>query len=157
MMKDFVQLDRQEMIDLRDTRVDHHFGILRDGHRPLEDLRDKFLYQILPPLSRGRLGAETPLAYDFVQQPTLFSFDRSGGSVLNFRDFSHWTPPRCPVHPSIGLACRYCLLPPKESLPACHSLGACRANPRVGFANRGAPSGALPASRYCPVQNRPFF
>src|SRR5215469_14672751 len=134
MMKDFVQLDRQEMIDLRDTRVDHHFRILRHGHRPLEDLRDKFLYQILSPLSCGRLGAEAPLAYDFIQQPTLFRFDRSGGRGLNLRDFSHWSPPRCPAHPSIGLACRYCLRPPKESLPACHSPEACPVNPPVGFA-----------------------
>ena len=43
MVHDLVQLQRYEVIDLRDPRIDHHLGVPGDGHGPVQELRDEFL------------------------------------------------------------------------------------------------------------------
>ena len=51
MMQDLVQLDREQVIDLRDTRVDHRLGIARHRHLTLQHLADELLHQVLAALA----------------------------------------------------------------------------------------------------------
>ena len=67
-MHDLVQLQRNQMIDLRDARIDHHLGIAGDGHGSFEDLRDEFFDQVLAALFGGGLHAEAPFVDDLVEQ-----------------------------------------------------------------------------------------
>ena len=49
-VQDFVQLEREQVIDLRDARIDHHFRIFGDGHRSIKYLGHEFLHQIFAAL-----------------------------------------------------------------------------------------------------------
>ena len=46
-VQDFVQLQRDQMVDLRYARRDHLVGIAPQRHRPFEHLGDEFLDQAL--------------------------------------------------------------------------------------------------------------
>ena len=50
-MQDLVQLQRNQVIDLRDAGVDHHLRIARNGHGAFQDLRHEFLHQVLAALA----------------------------------------------------------------------------------------------------------
>jgi hypothetical protein len=68
-MHDFVQLDREQVVDLRDAGVDHGLGIPRHRHGALEHLVDEFLHQVLAPLPRGGIHGQLALFDDLIQQP----------------------------------------------------------------------------------------
>ena len=68
MVHDFVQLQREQVIDLRDARIDHHFRVFGDGHRAIEHLGDKFFHQVLAALTGRGFFAEPPLLDDLIQQ-----------------------------------------------------------------------------------------
>jgi hypothetical protein len=44
MVKDLIQLQREQVIDLRDARIDHHFRVFGNGHRAVEYLSDELLH-----------------------------------------------------------------------------------------------------------------
>ncbi len=50
------------MIDLRNTRIDHHLGVFGDGHRAIEHLGDKLLHQVLALLP----GLAKPALIDYL-------------------------------------------------------------------------------------------
>ena len=64
-----VQLQRNQVIDLRDARVDHHLGVAGDGHGAIEHLRDEFLDQVLAALLGGRFAAEASLSTIWSSSP----------------------------------------------------------------------------------------
>ncbi len=51
MVHDFVQLNRDQVIDLGNPGIDHHLGVARDGHRAIEHLCHEFLNQVFSALS----------------------------------------------------------------------------------------------------------
>ena len=66
----FIQLQRNQMIDLRHASGDHLVGIAPRRHRPFQNLGDEFLDQSLAPLAR--VGSEQPsLFYDLVEKARL--------------------------------------------------------------------------------------
>ena len=68
---DFVELERNQVIDLRDARVDHHLGVARDGHGAIQHLRDELLDQVLAALLGCRFDAEAAFLDNLVEQSTF--------------------------------------------------------------------------------------
>ena len=99
MVHDFIQLQRDQMIDLRDARVDHHLSIPRDRHGPIEHLRDEFLDQVFAAFLGSRFDAETSFFDDLIQQASFENLFGSGGRRGRGLTISHWIPPPCPFLP----------------------------------------------------------
>src|SRR5580658_3931754 len=77
MVKDFVQLKREKMVDLRNARIDGGVGVARKLHLAFKNLRNELLDHVAATLTRGALAPKSPLLYDLIQQA------RFGG--LSFR------------------------------------------------------------------------
>ena len=71
MVHDLVQLQREQVIDLRNARIDHHLRVFGDGHRAFENLGDKFLYQVLAAFARRGLFAKPALLNDLIEQAAI--------------------------------------------------------------------------------------
>ena len=67
-MHHFVQLQRNQMVDLRDARIDHGLGIARQGHRAFQELRYKFLDQIFPAVFRFGIFPHPPFVDNLIEQ-----------------------------------------------------------------------------------------
>ena len=92
---DFVQLQRNQVIDLRDARIDHHLRVPRDGHGAIDELGDEFLDQVAPALFGCGLLSEAAFFDDLVEKAFLSYLFlgcrcRCGSRCLWI---SHWTPP----------------------------------------------------------------
>ena len=72
-MQDLVDLQRQQMIDLRDARVDHHLGVARDGDGAFEHLGDESLHEVLAALARLGVAADLALLDDLVEEPEFLA------------------------------------------------------------------------------------
>ncbi len=70
-VQDLVQLERKQVIDLRNARIDHHLGVPGDRHGSVEELRDEFLDQILAALFRCGFFAEAAFFNDLIEKPLL--------------------------------------------------------------------------------------
>ncbi len=70
-MQHFVQLQRDQMIDLRDARGDHDFGVLGHRHRAFQHLGDEFLHQVLAALPRRGVACQPAFIHDLVEQANL--------------------------------------------------------------------------------------
>jgi len=71
MMQDFVQLDGEQVVDLRDAGVDHGLGIPRYRHGALEHLADDSFTRFLPRSRVAGFHRQLALLDDLVQQPQL--------------------------------------------------------------------------------------
>jgi hypothetical protein len=83
-VQDFVQLQRNQVVDLRDAGVIIWSASRAQRHRPFEHLGDEFLNQALSPLARARVG-EPPLFNDLVEKTRfrgLFHRCRRGCSLF---------------------------------------------------------------------------
>jgi hypothetical protein len=76
MVHDFIQLQREQVIDLRDARIDHHLRVFGDGHRTIEYLGYKFLYQVLTAFTRRGLFAKSALLNDLIEQAGFLGRNR---------------------------------------------------------------------------------
>ena len=92
-MHDFVQLDREQMIDLRDARVDHRLGVARHRHRAFEHLGDELLDQILAALLRCRVASEAAFLRRSGRAGSTSSVVCPAACARSFLRFSHWTLP----------------------------------------------------------------
>src|SRR5271157_1561094 len=61
MVKDFIQLQRDKMIDLGDARVDRGIGVARELHLAFEHLRHELLDHVPAAITRDLLFSKTPL------------------------------------------------------------------------------------------------
>jgi len=64
MMENLIQLQRKQVIDLRDARVDHHLGVLGNSHEPSRTWATNSLIKSLPPRGRS-LHCQIGLARQF--------------------------------------------------------------------------------------------
>src|ERR1700685_3132362 len=152
MVHDFIQLQREQVIDLRDARVNHHLRIFGDGHRTVEHLRDKFLYQVLAALAGCSFDAETALLDNLIEKAHFLGIEGCTRGLCTRNCFSHWSllfhPSACPVSP--------CCPPlPAATLPACRCLAVNREGRPAGYADRAFASAASLAWLRCPAQSRP--
>ena len=68
-MENFVQLERYQLVELRNAGVDHRLGIGRDGHRALHHLIYKLAQHVLAALLARRIFTELGFFDDLIQQP----------------------------------------------------------------------------------------
>src|SRR5580692_4763916 len=68
MMKDFVQLQRNKMVDLRHTGIDRGISVARELHLAFENLCHELLHHVSAALARNLLFAKPPLLDDLIQQ-----------------------------------------------------------------------------------------
>ena len=93
---DLVQLQGNQVIDLRDAGVDHHLRVARDGHGAIDELADEFLDQVAPALFRSGLDAKAAFFDDLIEKAFLdglFLRGRCGSGGLRSLCVSHWIPP----------------------------------------------------------------
>ncbi len=138
MVHDLVQLDGEQMIDLRNARIDHHLRVLGDGHGAFKHLGHEFLDQVLAAL----LGFAKPaLLDDLIEKARFLRFNCCGLRRCIRSCFSHWNLPGR-SHPSACPASRYC--PPLRAavLRACRCPAANRAGRKDACADPAAPSAA---------------
>ena len=81
MVHDLIQLQREQVIDLRDARIDHHFRIFGDGHRTIEHLGHKFLHQVFAALARCSFFAKPALLDDLIEQTGDSSVTTAGADA----------------------------------------------------------------------------
>src|ERR1700722_5227532 len=121
MVHDFIQLERKQVIDLRDARIDHHLRVFGDGHRTVKYLGYKFFYQVLTAFTRRGLLAEPALLHDLIEQTGFLGRNRRRRSLLSGPCVSHWSlRPSRQFHLSTFPASPYFRLPPGAIPPACH-------------------------------------
>ncbi len=90
MVHDLVQLQRKQVIELRNARIDHHLRVFGDGHRAVEYLGYEFLHQVLAAFARRNLFAKPALLDDLIEQ-TGFLGRYRGRRCLLSSSFSHWS------------------------------------------------------------------
>ncbi len=88
MVQDLVQLDRQQVVNLRNTRVDHRLGVLGNGHRPLQNPGDELPHHILAAFLGSAVFRQAPFFYYLVQQARLLRGSDCCSLATLFR-FSH--------------------------------------------------------------------
>src|SRR5580700_5142702 len=91
MVKDFVQLKREKMVDLRNARIDGGVGVARKLHLAFKNLRNELLDHVAATLTRGALAPKSPLLYDLIQQARFggLSFRGLCGRLLRIADSFH--------------------------------------------------------------------
>ena len=107
-VQNLVELNRNQMIDLGDARVDHRLGVFGDRDRPFEHLADELFDQVPAALLARGIAPHAPLLDDLVEQAVfrLLLWRRGGTLGLGIR---HWTLPfRLRFRPSIWPASRCC-------------------------------------------------
>ena len=93
MVKDFVELQRDQMIELRDTSIDHRLGIFGDRHGPLQHLSDELFHQVFAALPRSRVAREASLFHDLIEQAVLGRLFGAGLSQCCLLRITHRSPP----------------------------------------------------------------
>src|SRR6266571_4709208 len=68
MVQNFIELQRNEVIDLRDTSVDRRVGVARKGHLPRNNLGDELLDHVFPAFAGSCLAAEPSFFNNLIQQ-----------------------------------------------------------------------------------------
>ena len=68
MVQYFIDLERDQPVDLRDAGIEHRVGVAGHGDRAREHLRDELLDHVAPALACGCLDAESPLVDDLLEQ-----------------------------------------------------------------------------------------
>ncbi len=142
-VQDFVELNRNQVVDLRDPRVDHRLDVTGDGHFSLEHLSDELLYQVLAALRRGSFAPEPSLFDDLVQQAALdllLGRRRRHGRLLRITHWALLSPAPAPyaVSPSSR-----CWKPrPAAGRRVSRSPGGCRADPRAWSSGPACPATA---------------
>src|ERR1035437_2998710 len=104
MMQDLIDLDGEQMIDLRDALVDHGLGVPGDGHGAFEHLGDELLHQVLATLPGALVLAHPPFFDDLVEQTFFEHLLDYLRRCRRFLCLSHWNLPRACPFPSS--ACR---------------------------------------------------
>ena len=90
---DLVQLQRNQVIDLRDARVDHHLGVARDGHGAIENCATNSLTRFCPRSLDAGSDAEAAFFDDLVEQTLLdYLFGCGRRCCSGCLCFSHWIP-----------------------------------------------------------------
>ena len=91
-VQNLIQLQREQVIDLRNAGVDHRFGIAPDGHRAFEHFLDESLDEILAALARFGVATDLALIDDLIEQRQFGGLSR--GCLSGRRlGFSHCHPP----------------------------------------------------------------
>jgi hypothetical protein len=81
-VQDLVELDRDQVIDLGDARIDHCFRIAGESHLPCQELGDELLDEVTASFPGGRIARQPSLFDDLVQQADFlgpFHFGRLCG------------------------------------------------------------------------------
>ena len=86
-MENFVELNRQQVIDLRDALIDHRFDVASHIHMAFEELTDKFLDEVLASFASRGVGTETALLDNAVEQIQFFRL--CGCCLIYFFLLSH--------------------------------------------------------------------
>ena len=68
MVQHFVQLQRDQVIDLRNARIDHRLGVFRHRHRAFEHLADEIRDQILAAIPGRGVARKPALLDDLIEQ-----------------------------------------------------------------------------------------
>ena len=92
-MQDLVELERNQMIDLRDARIDHGLGIFGDRDFTLEHLADELLDNVLAAFLGSRLFTKTAFLDDGVQQIRLLRGFLPGTGRRYLLCFTHYASP----------------------------------------------------------------
>src|SRR5271169_964043 len=112
MMKDFVQLEGDKVINLGHTSIDRGVRVAREFHLAFENLRHKLLDHIPAAIARDLFASKPPLFDDLIQQARFsrFSFRRLSGCLLRLTHLS--LPRACPslILFSTGRLFAYCRL-----------------------------------------------
>ena len=93
MVKDFVELDGEQMVNLRNARIDHRLGVFGDGYLPLQNLGDELFDEILAAFPSGGIRSHPPSLDNLVEKSALT--DLLGGLRCRgrFCFVSHCPPP----------------------------------------------------------------
>ena len=67
-MHDFVELDRDQVIDLRDPRIDHRLRVVRRRSSTFEHLGDELFDQVPATIPRRGIGPKRPCVDDLVEE-----------------------------------------------------------------------------------------
>ncbi len=67
-VQDFIELQRDEVVDLRDAGLDGGFRVAAQGHVPFEHLGDELLDHVTAALKRCRVAIEAALRDNLVEQ-----------------------------------------------------------------------------------------
>src|SRR5271165_3333660 len=154
-MQNLVELNRNEMVDLRDAGVDHHLGVPGDRHRSVQELRYEFLDQVLAAFERSRFFPETSFLDNLIEQAS-FEYRFASRRCLRSLLISHCLPPS-PFASSDDSICPYRPLGRGALLPAYRCLAGYHADPIDASASPGVPSKASPGARHFPARSRPCF
>jgi hypothetical protein len=101
----FVELKRNQVIDLRDARGDHGFGVLGYRHGAFQNLRHELLHQILAAFSRRGVARQAAFIHDLVEQPAFDGLFGGGRLGRALGVATHWNPPSRPSRSAIWPAC----------------------------------------------------
>ena len=90
-VEDFVELQRQQVVDLRDALVDHRLEVGRDGHLAVKHLLDELGNQAAAPLAGGFIAADAAFQDDLVQKAGARGYrcGRRGGRFLRSFTLCH--------------------------------------------------------------------
>ena len=80
MVKDFVELDGEQMVNLRNARIDHRLGVFGDGYLALQNLGDELFHQTLAAFPSGGVRSHPPRLDNLIEK-RLFT-DLLGGLRL---------------------------------------------------------------------------
>ena len=87
MVQDLIELEGEQVVNLRDSGINHRLRIFRNGDLPFEHLGNEFLHQALAPLTGGNVRSHPAFLNNLVQQ-SLFRdlLRRLGGRLCHFFD-----------------------------------------------------------------------
>ena len=80
MVQNLIELDGEQVIDLRDAGIDHGLRVARHGHGAFENLGHELLHQILAALL-GALILSQPPFFDNLVEQTVVSTTVAGASA----------------------------------------------------------------------------
>src|SRR5579875_3481517 len=117
MVQHLVELQRNEMINLRNPCIDHRLGIARDSNITFQNLREEFLHQVFAAFPSGGICAQPPFLHNLIEQPMLDRFFRSRGtgcrsfmpcpiSLFSFSSFSVLLTASSSSSSNFSLVCR---------------------------------------------------
>ena len=100
MVQNLIQLQREQVIDLRDARIDHHLRIFGDGHRAVKHLGDKFLDQVLAAFPRCGLDAKSALFHNLIEKACFLGIESSARRPVHSQLLQPLEPPSVgPISP----------------------------------------------------------
>src|ERR1017187_1929381 len=102
-MKDLVQLQRDQSVDIRNARSNRRLCIAGQGHVPFKNLVDELLHHVLAALLGKGILAKAALGHNLVQQRHFSGLCFSGLPRQRIRRATHSCPP-LPWHRSRSAA-----------------------------------------------------